>query len=69
MKTSTLLLIAGAGVALYLITRPKAPVLPPGTYPPGYPYPAGYAPPTSNPTIALAGDATSVLNNLFNNIF
>jgi hypothetical protein len=64
ISTGTVALIGGALVLGYLVTRPKTTALPLPAYPPGYiPVAAG------NPTVTALNDGTSVLNNLFNNIF
>jgi hypothetical protein len=70
INTNTLLLVGGGALVLYLLTRPKTPTYTstvPGS--PGGPPIVYSAPVPTNTTVALAGDATSVLSNLFNNIF
>lgn len=66
MSTGGTIALVGGGLLLaYLVTRPKTPALPPS-----YSYPPGYLPvSTTNPTITALNDGTSVLNNLFNNLF
>lgn len=53
-NTNTLLMIGAGLVAVYIFTKPKAPIYPYGSYPPGY------IPPTSS-----SGGLFSLLGNLF----
>ena len=67
IDTTTLLLIGGAAVAVYFLTRPK-PLPPPALYPPNYQ--AGLYQPQANQTAqditAGAGAASTLLNSISN---
>jgi hypothetical protein len=72
INTTTLLLIAGAALAVYLVTRPRTVTQLPVAYNPGYnPY-TGYgssAQSTTAQDIAAGGTAAAGLANALSNLF